>query len=157
MKYLVIGIIVLAVIASVIYILFRQSAPDQENKTPQAAVSEDRVPSVVVGNELKIADIKVGTGAEARSGSTVSVQYTGTFANGVKFDSSYDRGKPFIFTLGQGMVIAGWERGIQGMRVGGKRRLLIPAPLAYGSAGSSDGGIPPNTPLVFEVELIEVQ
>lgn len=157
MRYFVIGVLVLAVIAGMIYFFLRQSSPEATGESLQPAASERQVPSLSVGNELKIADLKMGEGAEARNGTTVTVNYVGTFTNGVKFDSSYDRGKPFIFTLGHGMVIPGWERGIPGMRVGGKRRLIIPASLAYGSAGSSDGGIPPNTPLIFEVELLAIQ
>lgn len=155
MKYFVIGAVVLAVIAGVIYFLSRPSL-EETGGTPQATVSEQQVSPVIVGNELKIADLKVGEGAEARSGTTVSVHYVGTFANGVKFDSSYDRGQPFVFTLGQGTVIPGWERGVPGMRVGGRRRLMIPPALAYGQAGSP-GVIPSNTALIFEVDLIAVQ
>lgn len=156
MKYLLIGIAVVVVIAGVIYFLSRQSSLDEAGTTLEQAVSEAQVPSLFVGNELKTADLKVGEGVEARSGTTVSVHYVGTFTNGVKFDSSYDRGQPFVFTLGQGTVIPGWERGVPGMRVGGRRRLLIPPALAYGQAGSP-GVIPPNTALIFEVELIAVQ
>ena len=157
MKYLTVGIIVLAVIIGIVYFLFRQSAFEMASETSVLPMPTEQVPPIIVGTELKIADLKVCEGAEARSGMTVTVHYTGTFTSGVKFDSSYDRCKPFIFTLGQGMVIPGWERGIQGIRVGGKRRLLIPASLAYGSTGSIEGGIPPSTPLVFEVELLAAQ
>jgi FKBP-type peptidyl-prolyl cis-trans isomerase len=107
------------------------------------------------GGTLVIEDLVVGTGATAAAGDTVSVHYLGTFTNGTKFDSSYDRGTPLPpFRLGAGAVIPGFEQGIVGMRVGGKRRLTIPPSLAYGSQGS--GPIPPNTTLVFEVELLAV-
>ena len=103
---------------------------------------------------LVIEDIVVGTGATAASGSTVTVNYVGTFTNGTKFDSSYDRGVPYTFRLGAGQVIPGFDQGVTGMKVGGKRRLTIPPSLAYGSQGS--GVIPPNTTIVFEVELLSV-
>jgi FKBP-type peptidyl-prolyl cis-trans isomerase len=106
------------------------------------------------GGTLVIEDIVVGTGATAASGNTVTVNYIGTFTNGTKFDSSYDRGVPYTFRLGAGQVIAGFDQGVTGMKVGGKRRLTIPPSLAYGSQGS--GVIPPNTTIVFEVELLSV-
>jgi FKBP-type peptidyl-prolyl cis-trans isomerase len=96
----------------------------------------------------------VGTGATAVSGDTVTVHYIGTFTNGTKFDSSYDLNQPFTFRLGAGQVIAGFDQGVTGMRVGGKRRLTIPPSLAYGSQGQ--GSIPPNTTLVFEVDLLSI-
>lgn len=106
------------------------------------------------GGTLVIEDLVVGTGATAASGNTVSVHYVGTLTNGQKFDSSYDRGQPFVFRLGVGAVIPGFDQGIVGMREGGKRRLTIPPSLAYGSAGN--GPIPPNATIVFEVELVSV-
>jgi FKBP-type peptidyl-prolyl cis-trans isomerase len=106
--------------------------------------------------ELKIEDLVVGSGAQANNGDTVSVHYTGWLENGTTFDSSKDRNQPFEFTLGQGRVIPGWEQGILGMKVGGKRRLTIPPDLAYGSQGNA-GVIPPNATLIFEVELLEIK
>jgi FKBP-type peptidyl-prolyl cis-trans isomerase len=105
--------------------------------------------------ELKIEDTKVGTGAVAKTGDTVSVQYTGYLTDGTKFDSSRDSGQPFQFTIGKGEVIAGWEQGIAGMKVGGTRKLTIPASLGYGAEGAG-GVIPPNATLVFDVELVGV-
>lgn len=105
--------------------------------------------------ELKIEDIKVGEGAAAKAGDLVSVHYTGWLADGTKFDSSVDRGEPIEFPLGAGMVIAGWEQGLEGLKVGGKRKLTIPPELGYGEAGAA-GVIPPNATLVFEVELMGV-
>jgi FKBP-type peptidyl-prolyl cis-trans isomerase len=106
---------------------------------------------------LQIEDLQVGTGAEAQAGQTVSVHYVGTLqANGQKFDSSHDRGKPFDFPLGAGRVIKGWDQGVAGMKVGGKRRLTIPPHLGYGERGFP-GAIPPNSTLVFEVELLGVR
>ncbi len=106
-------------------------------------------------NGLKIEDLKVGTGAEAKAGQEVSVNYLGTFENGTKFDSSYDRNEPFQFVLGAGQVIKGWDIGVEGMKVGGKRKLIIPSDLAYGERGV--GPIPANATLVFEVELLAVR
>lgn len=104
--------------------------------------------------ELKIEDLVVGTGVEAKSGDTISVNYTGTLLNGTKFDSSYDRNQPFSFVLGAGQVIQGWDKGFAGMKVGGKRKLTIPSDMAYGSRGAG-GLIGPNEPLLFEVELLK--
>ena len=102
---------------------------------------------------LKTEDLVVGTGAEAQPGQMVTVHYTGWLTNGQKFDSSKDRNDPFVFPLGQGMVIKGWDQGGVGMTVGGKRKLTIPPELGYGARGAG-GVIPPNATLVFEVELL---
>ncbi|HKA91860.1 MAG TPA: FKBP-type peptidyl-prolyl cis-trans isomerase [Haliangiales bacterium] len=106
--------------------------------------------------ELKIDELKVGTGAEATAGKTVDVHYTGWLENGSKFDSSLDRGRPFSFPLGGGKVIKGWDQGVQGMRVGGKRKLTIPSDLGYGARGFPPV-IPANATLIFEVELLGVR
>jgi FKBP-type peptidyl-prolyl cis-trans isomerase len=103
---------------------------------------------------LVVEDVVVGTGATAVAGDTVTVNYVGTFTNGTKFDSSYDRNQPFSFRLGAGQVIAGWDQGVPGMKVGGKRRLTVPPSLAYGS--SAYGPIPGNSTLVFEIELLSI-
>lgn len=105
---------------------------------------------------LEIYDEKVGTGAEAKAGQTIQAHYVGTLVNGTKFDSSVDRGQPFEFTLGVGQVIQGWDLGIQGMKVGGTRRLVISPDLGYGARGAGNL-IPPNSTLVFEVQLIAVK
>ncbi len=104
---------------------------------------------------LKSEDLTAGTGAEAVAGKNVSVHYTGTLTDGSKFDSSHDRGEPFRFRLGAGQVIQGWDQGVVGMKVGGKRRLTIPPELGYGARGFPPV-IPPNSTLVFEVELLGV-
>jgi FKBP-type peptidyl-prolyl cis-trans isomerase len=105
--------------------------------------------------KLETEDVTVGTGREAKAGDTVHVQYTGTLMDGKKFDSSYDHGgDPFKFTLGKGEVIKGWDQGVVGMKVGGKRKLRIPSGLGYGAQGS--GSIPPNAGLLFDVELVSI-
>ncbi|PJZ70532.1 peptidylprolyl isomerase [Leptospira perolatii] len=104
---------------------------------------------------LVIKEIKKGTGKEAFNGSNVTVHYTGWLTNGKKFDSSKDRGRPFSFDLGTGQVIRGWDKGVQGMKEGGIRKLTIPPELGYGSTGAGST-IPPNATLIFEVELLKV-
>lgn len=105
---------------------------------------------------LIIDDIIVGDGAEATAGQTVNVHYTGWLTNGTKFDSSKDRGIPFSFPLGAGHVIKGWDVGVAGMKIGGKRKLTIPSTMGYGARGAG-GVIPPNAVLVFEVELLGLE
>ncbi len=105
--------------------------------------------------KTQIEDFVVGTGPEAKAGDNVSVHYTGTLSDGTKFDSSVDRGQPFSFPLGRGRVIKGWDHGVAGMQVGGKRKLIIPAEEGYGPEGYA-GLIPPNSTLVFEVELLKI-
>ncbi len=105
---------------------------------------------------LQVTDQLVGTGAEALPGRTVVMHYRGRLADGRSFDSSYQRGQPIQFVLGQKMVIPGWEQGLRGMRVGGKRTLVVPPALAYGAAGQG-AAVPPGATLVFDVELVQVR
>jgi FKBP-type peptidyl-prolyl cis-trans isomerase FkpA len=111
---------------------------------------------VTLPDGLKYTDQQVGTGAEATAGKTAVVHYTGWLSDGTKFDSSKDRGQPFSFPLGGGRVIKGWDEGVAGMKVGGKRTLIIPPELGYGARGAP-GAIPPNATLKFEVELLDVR
>jgi FKBP-type peptidyl-prolyl cis-trans isomerase FkpA len=113
------------------------------------------MPSTTTATGLVIEELTVGTGAAASAGRSVTVHYTGWLTDGTKFDSSKDRGEPFVFPLGARHVIAGWDEGVQGMRVGGVRKLTIPPALGYGARGAG-GVIPPNATLVFEVELLGV-
>lgn len=107
-------------------------------------------------NSLKIEVLKEGNGEGAKNGDKVTVHYTGTLLNGIKFDSSVDRGQPFSFNLGAGQVIQGWEKGILGMKINEKRKLTIPPELGYGENGTPGGPIPPNATLIFEVELLKI-
>lgn len=127
-----------------------------EAQNTNAAQTATNMPQASNTNGLKIEDEKVGTGTEAVAGKSVTVNYVGTLLDGTKFDSSYDRNQPFTFNLGAGEVIKGWDQGVAGMKIGGKRKLTIPADLGYGAAGAPPV-IPPNATLVFEVELLEVK
>jgi FKBP-type peptidyl-prolyl cis-trans isomerase FkpA len=111
---------------------------------------------VVLKSGLKYIDVEVGEGPAAVSGREVTVHYTGTFPDGKKFDSSVDRNEPFVFKLGAGHVIKGWDEGVAGMRIGGRRKLVVPAELGYGKRGAG-GVIPPDALLYFEVELLGVE
>jgi FKBP-type peptidyl-prolyl cis-trans isomerase len=110
---------------------------------------------VTTSSGLQYIDLQVGTGATAQAGQTVTVHYSGWLESGNKFDSSIDRGQPFSFPLGAGRVIKGWDEGVLGMKVGGKRKLIIPSTLGYGARGAG-GAIPPHATLIFEVELLGV-
>lgn len=125
---------------------------------PTMAQSEQAGSNSEVTTEsgLKYVDLVVGTGREATGGNLVTVHYTGWLMNGTKFDSSVDRRDPFSFPIGSGKVIRGWDEGVAGMKVGGKRKLTIPPQLGYGARGAG-GVIPPNATLVFDVELLEVK
>ena len=129
--------------------------PTAAATTPQPAAAAAAPQPGAIVTELQIEDSKTGTGAEAVTGKSVTVHYTGWLTDGTKFDSSKDRGQPFVFQLGAGQVIKGWDQGVVGMKIGGVRKLTIPASLGYGERGAGRV-IPPNATLVFEVELLGV-
>jgi len=161
---LTIGAVVL-IMALYVGFRMRQDAPPVAETPPeQTSASNTADGQSTAGSEsgapdstgkLVKTDLKVGSGAEAKTGQSVTVHYRGTLMNGTQFDASYDRGEPFVFTLGQGGVIKGWDQGVPGMKVGGRRKLVIPSELGYGAAGSPPK-IPANATLVFEVELLKV-
>ncbi len=122
-----------------------------DGSTGAAASLPTELPKVLTGH-----DEVVGTGAEAVAGKSVTVHYVGMLPDGTVFDASKNHGQPFTFTLGAGQVIKGWDQGVAGMKVGGKRKLIIPPDMAYGSQGAG-GVIPPNATLIFEVELLDVK
>jgi peptidylprolyl isomerase len=143
------SVAVIAVVVGAMFVL--RGAEPKSSTSSEATPNASSSPSA----GLKSTDEVVGTGTEAVTGKTVSVHYTGTLQDGTKFDSSRDRNQPFEFRLGQGEVIKGWDQGVVGMKVGGKRKLVIPPDLGYGS--QDKGTIPPNSTLLFDVELLEVK
>ncbi len=132
-----------------------KSDADKELETLQAYIESNNITTEPTASGLYYIETTEGTGAQAQAGDLVDVHYTGTFLDGSKFDSSYDRNEPFEFTLGAGQVIKGWDEGIAYMKEGGKATLIMPSSLAYGTRGS--GSIPPYTSLIFEVELVDVK
>lgn len=144
-------VLILLLIAGAAFLYYNASRPNQ-----QAASLPDITNLITTASGLQYKDVTIGSGDEAQPGKTVSVHYTGWLTNGAKFDSSLERGQPFSFTLGAGSVIPGWEEGVAGMKVSGKRILVIPPDLAYGVSGAG-GVIPPNATLIFEIELLEVK
>jgi FKBP-type peptidyl-prolyl cis-trans isomerase len=123
------------------------------SKTMSDALSDANV--ITTASGLKYVELQEGTGATPSSGQKIQVHYTGTLVNGTKFDSSRDRNQPFEFNVGMGQVIKGWDEGLSTMKVGGRRQLIIPADLGYGARGI--GPIPPNSTLIFDVELLAVK
>ena len=169
---LVVAAVTTPIIIALVLILFVIDGDDDVVEPPIVAASPtaqseetvtvtDEGPPPVAGEPtfsetgLGIIDIETGTGETPEAGQTLAVHYTGWLSDGTKFDSSLDRGSPFEFALGQGRVISGWDEGVATMKVGGKRRLIIPAELAYGEQERS--GIPPNSELTFDIELLEIK
>ena len=132
-----------------------KSDTEKELETLQAYIDDNNITVDPTASGLYYIETLAGTGAQATAGDIVVVNYTGTFLDGEKFDSSYDRNEPFDFTLGRGEVIKGWDEGIAYMKEGGKATLIMPSSLAYGSSGA--GSIQPYTSLIFEVELLDVK
>ena len=155
MKPIFLITLTLGVVGGVLFITFlsRSGEPQESSKQIQNNMPTEQ--NEQAPTDLQVEDVIIGTGVEAKTGNTVSVHYKGTLLNGTTFDSSYSRGELFSFTLGQNMVIQGWEQGVLGMKVGGKRKLVIPPDLAYGPRAM--GLIPANSTLVFEVELLDVK
>lgn len=145
-KAIIILVIILIVVAGGAYSL---THPRNWGPFQQKSADDNKIQG------MKIETLKEGTGPEAKAGDLVTVHYVGTLENGTKFDSSVDRGQPFQFTLGQNMVIQGWELGVAGMKAGEKRKLTIPPELGYGSQGAG-GVIPPNATLIFEIDLLHI-
>ena len=140
-----------------------QAADQAGTPTPKAPAAMAAASPGPAADTLIITDTKVGSGKEAMAGAEVVVNYTGWLyrplaknSHGKQFDSSVGRA-PFSFSLGRGMVIKGWDQGVAGMKVGGKRTLIIPSQMAYGARGAGDGDIPPNSALIFDVELLDVK
>ena len=158
MAKLLVVVIVVLVLASVA--LWAQTSA---HKPAPATRPNTTAPTKLIGDGVKTAsglqywDIKVGTGAEAKNGSHVTVHYTGWLTTGKKFDSSVDAHHPFDFAIAQGDVIKGWDEGVAGMKVGGKRQLRIPPELGYGAGGTPGGPIPPNATLIFDIQLLAVK
>jgi FKBP-type peptidyl-prolyl cis-trans isomerase len=146
------SLLVLLALAALLYNKSKNTSLSQPNNN-LSIINKDTPMDV---SELKIEDTLVGTGREAKSGDMVVMHYTGTLLDGTKFDSSVDRGTPFETQIGVGQVIQGWDQGIPGMKIGGKRRLTIPSSLGYGSRGAG-AAIPPNAGLIFDVELVNIK
>ncbi len=154
-------IIVAAIVAVIVWNKIRKTSEPVNTKTSISSGEKNKKSAInmqkeeMTTKELKKEVLKEGTGEKAENGDSVSVHYTGFLQDGTKFDSSVDRGTPFTFRLGEGSVIKGWDLGVLGMKVGEKIRLTIPPELAYGPRGV--GAIPPNSTLIFEIELLKIE
>jgi FKBP-type peptidyl-prolyl cis-trans isomerase len=163
-KSAIVGVIIASLATGLL--TAQTAAPKKPTRLPpKVAVvrPNTKAPTKVTGDGVKTEsglqywDIVVGTGAVAKEGDRVRVHYTGWLTTGKKFDSSVDAGRPFTFALGNGEVIRGWDEGVAGMKVGGKRQLRIPPEMGYGEGGTPDGTIPANATLIFDVQLLSVQ
>lgn len=157
-KYIIgVGGFILLIVLMVLLVFQSSKAPSMDGNPLDFNVNnaQPQPTSPPQVNELQGQDLKVGTGSAVVAGDTISVHYIGAFLDGKVFDSSYQRNQPFEITVGAGQVIPGFERGVVGMKLGGKRKILIPSDFAYGPQGA--GPIPPNTPIQFEVELLEIK
>jgi len=152
---IIILVIILIVIIAGIYFLWQNNSKSSTAALSQNSNQSQQNPASYDIQGMKVEILKQGSGAEAKSGDAVTVNYVGTLQDGTKFDSSIDRGQPFPLTLGQNSVIQGWELGVVGMKVGEKRRLTIPPELAYGSQGAGEV-IPPNATLIFEIDMLSI-
>jgi len=153
-KIVLLAAITVTLILIGIYVNRRLDQRAAESERQAAEQTKQQIQKIM--DSLKKDDVVVGTGAEAKNGDMVSVNYVGTLDDGTKFDSSDDPNKPFEFQLGASQVIAGWDLGVLGMKAGGKRTLIIPPELAYGASGAGGGLIPPNATLHFTIELLKV-
>ena len=166
-KWIVLTVAIIIVLGLGAFMFFRNPGQKQDtdqtlgqtdvNQADESADAKPNMETKTLPDGLQIIDEIVGTGQEALAGNIVSVNYVGTLTNGSKFDSSYDRGRPFAFILGAGQVIKGWDEGVAGMKIGGKRKLIIPPSLGYGAQSMGNGLIPANSTLIFEVELLGIQ
>ena len=155
-EILVLIILVLAVVGGLFYSSKGSIKRTDLESEPESTQSSDMATTSAKFDHLIIEYQMIGEGPDVKSGDTVSVHYKGTLVDGTQFDSSYDRGAPFETQIGVGAVIAGWDQGIVGMKKGGKRVLKIPSQLGYGERGAG-ADIPPNSDLIFEVELLEIK
>jgi FKBP-type peptidyl-prolyl cis-trans isomerase len=155
-------VIVMAVVVFAAMTLWAQTSTQTPTHKHVQAIPNTNAPSKVTGDGVKTDsglqywDIRVGTGQVAKDGDHVKVHYTGWLTTGKKFDSSVDAHTPFDFTIGKGEVIKGWDEGVTGMKVGGKRQLRIPPEIAYGASGTPGGPIPPNATLIFDIQLLGI-
>ena len=150
--FTIIGVLIIASVYFSIQYLDR----DENKASDLNPMVESKEPEESQEAGLKIEILEPGTGAKAQNGNRLTVHYAGYLEDGTKFDSSIDRGEPFSFVLGQGLVIQGWELGLQDSQAGEKRKLIIPSELGYGETGTPGGPIPPNATLVFEIEVLSI-
>jgi FKBP-type peptidyl-prolyl cis-trans isomerase FkpA len=144
-QYILIGAVGVVVVVALAFVIINRVAKANQYKG-----------MTTTSSGLKYQDLTVGTGREVKDGDTIAVEYTGWLEDGTVFDTSVNRGQPFTFTVGQGAVIKGWDEGVVGMKLGGKRKLVIPPDLAYGSQGYGTV-IPPNATLIFEISLLAIK